>query len=109
MSTTEVRREVTNANGIPPPDLDLPCPESPADVTANLLKLTELAPDPRARFVFKSLISKLHEFVSETKYVLLYYLIVPSPSICERNVFFWHALRVFPHGRDIHYAWSRIR
>jgi len=66
MSTTEVRREVTNANGIPPPDLDLPCPESPADVTANLLKLTELAPDPRARFVFKSLISKLHEFVSET-------------------------------------------
>jgi len=41
-------------------------PESPADVTANLLELTELAPNPRARFVFKTLISKLHEFVSET-------------------------------------------
>jgi hypothetical protein len=24
MSTTEVRREVTHANGVPPPDLDLP-------------------------------------------------------------------------------------
>jgi hypothetical protein len=24
MSTTEVRREVTHANGVPPPDVDLP-------------------------------------------------------------------------------------
>ena len=27
MSTTEERREVTHANGVPPPDLDLPVRE----------------------------------------------------------------------------------
>jgi hypothetical protein len=61
MSTTEV------SHCIPPPDLDLPVrdvlpalalltysrfcfvsqyPDSPGEVTANLLKLTELAPNP---------------------------------------------------------------
>jgi len=67
-------------------------PDRPEVITDNLLKLTELAPDPcvhltyisfhistlrrsgegrRARFIFKNLISKLHEFVSETKCVSL--------------------------------------
>lgn len=53
-------------NGISRPDLDLPYPDRPEVITDNLLKLTELAPDPRVRFIFKNLISKLHEFVSET-------------------------------------------
>ncbi|KAF8462639.1 aromatic compound dioxygenase [Russula ochroleuca] len=66
MSTTEVRDEPSHANGILPPNLDLPYPDSPSEITANLLKLTELAPNPRARIVFKSLISKLHEFISQT-------------------------------------------
>jgi hypothetical protein len=110
MSSTAVRAAVPN--GIPRPDLDLPVghcsrflvnirilrcpsfqyPDRPEVITDNLLKLTELAPDPcvhliyislrpcslkrsgegrRARFVFKNLISKLHEFISETKCVLL--------------------------------------
>ena len=66
-------------------------PDSPEVITANLLKLTELAPDPyvhltylvlflyiearegrRIRFIFKNLLTKLHEFVSETKCVLLF-------------------------------------
>jgi len=108
MSPTEVRAAVSN--GIPVPDLDLPVrdsfnvdirfdvanltlrwhsqyPDGPEVVTANLLKLTELAPNPyvtypcdglyadayggrRVRFIFKNLISKLHEFVAETKSVL---------------------------------------
>jgi len=62
-------------------------PDKPEVTTANLLKLTELAPNPyvtypcnrldvdaygarRVRFIFKNLISKIHEFVAETKYVL---------------------------------------
>jgi len=66
-------------------------PEGPEDITANMLKLTELTPNPyvlvccmtllrvktsegrRVRFIFKCLISKLHEFVSETKCVLRYH------------------------------------
>lgn len=53
-------------NGISRPDLDLPYPDRPEVITDNLLKLTELAPDPRVKFIFKNLISKLHEFISET-------------------------------------------
>jgi hypothetical protein len=62
-------------------------PDKPEVITANLLKLTELAPNPyvmycipvlyvdayggdrRVGFIFKNLISKLHEFVAETKCV----------------------------------------
>lgn len=55
-----------SSNGIPPPSLDLPYSEGPEDITANALKLTELTPNPRVKFVFKSLINKLHEFISET-------------------------------------------
>ncbi|KAI0032421.1 aromatic compound dioxygenase, partial [Vararia minispora EC-137] len=55
------------SNGIPPPRLDLPYPDKAEIITQNLLKLTELAPTPRTQFVFKNLITKLHEFVSETK------------------------------------------
>jgi len=64
MSPTEVRAAVSN--GIPIPDLDLPYPDKPEVITANLLKLTENAPNPRVTFIFKNLISKLHEFVAET-------------------------------------------
>lgn len=54
------------SNGIPAPNLDLPLPDRPEIITGNLLKLTELAPNPRTKFIFHNLISKLHEFVSET-------------------------------------------
>jgi len=64
MSPTEVHAAVSN--GIPAPDLDLPYPDRPEIITANVLRLTELIPDPRSRFIFKNLISKLHEFVAET-------------------------------------------
>jgi len=64
MSSTEVRAAVSN--GLSVPDLDLPYPDKPEVITANVLKLTELMPDSRSRFIFKNLISKLHEFVAET-------------------------------------------
>ncbi|EMD35334.1 hypothetical protein CERSUDRAFT_116134 [Gelatoporia subvermispora B] len=53
-------------NGIPPPQLDLPYPDSPETITDNLLKLTELTPNPRHRFLAKTLITHLHDFVKET-------------------------------------------
>jgi len=65
MSPPEVRGAVSN--GIPPPNLDLPYPDSAEVITSNILKLTELTPDPRTRFIFQNLISKLHEFVNETR------------------------------------------
>lgn len=49
--------------------------------------------DRRARFVFKSLISKLHEFVSETKCVHR-----PSPSIEFMNVFLGMPFLCFSSG-----------
>ncbi|KAI9510325.1 aromatic compound dioxygenase [Russula earlei] len=65
MSPSEVRAAVSN--GIPPPAvLDLPYPDKPEVITANVLKLTELAPNPRVKLIFSNLISKLHEFVAET-------------------------------------------
>ncbi|THH13358.1 hypothetical protein EW146_g6850 [Bondarzewia mesenterica] len=62
---------VAKSNGIPPPPFELPVltsglPDRPEIITDNLLKLTELAPNPRTRFIFRNLISKLHEFVNET-------------------------------------------
>ncbi|KAN0137733.1 aromatic compound dioxygenase [Lactarius tabidus] len=65
MSPQEVRAAVSN--GIPPPDIDLPYPDSAEAITSNILKLTELTPDPRTKFIFQNLIAKLHEFVNETK------------------------------------------
>ncbi|VDB88790.1 unnamed protein product [Peniophora sp. CBMAI 1063] len=53
-------------NGIPPPKLDLPYPDSVEIITANLLKMLESAPTPRLRFVFKNLVTLLHQFVTET-------------------------------------------
>jgi len=53
-------------NGLPAPNLDLPWPESPETITENLLKLTQLAEDPRTKFLFSRLITHLHQFVEET-------------------------------------------
>jgi len=53
-------------NGIPAPNLDLPFPESPEVVTENLLKLTQLAENPRTKFIFTRLITHLHQLVEET-------------------------------------------
>ncbi|KAI9441731.1 aromatic compound dioxygenase [Lactarius indigo] len=72
MSPPEVRAAVSN--GIPPPDLDLRTylairqyPDSAEVITSNILKLIELAPNPRVKFIFQNLVSKLHEFVNETR------------------------------------------
>jgi len=46
MSPPEVHDARSVSNGIPPPDLDLPYPDSAEVFTSNLLKLTELTPDP---------------------------------------------------------------
>jgi hypothetical protein len=48
MSTTEVRREVIHANGIPPPDLDLPVRDySDCVCTGRLLTTSFHLPVPR--------------------------------------------------------------
>ncbi|KAG0706936.1 aromatic compound dioxygenase [Suillus ampliporus] len=54
------------SNGIAPPRFDLPLPERSDIITANIQKLTEQTPNPRHRFVFKTLIKHLHQFVNET-------------------------------------------
>ncbi|KAI0315717.1 aromatic compound dioxygenase [Amylostereum chailletii] len=58
--------KAAQSNGIGAPDLDLPYPDKAEIITDNILKLTELAPNPRTRFIFRNLLTKLHEFVSET-------------------------------------------
>lgn len=55
------------SNGIPPPKLELPYPDRPEIVTANILKLTELVPDQRTKEVLTALVTHLHQFVQETK------------------------------------------
>ncbi|KAH9174857.1 aromatic compound dioxygenase [Lactarius sanguifluus] len=66
MSPPEVRAAVSN--GVPPPpNLDLPYPDSAEVITSNILKLIELAPNPRVKFIFQNLVTKLHEFVNETR------------------------------------------
>lgn len=54
------------SNGIPTPSFDLPLPDRSDIITANVQKLTEQAPNPRHRFIFKALIKHLHQFVNET-------------------------------------------
>jgi len=54
------------SNGIPPPNLDLPYPDRPELITQNLLKLTELCPDERRKYIFKNLITHIHHFINET-------------------------------------------
>ncbi|KZT23644.1 aromatic compound dioxygenase [Neolentinus lepideus HHB14362 ss-1] len=54
------------SNGIPPPNLDLPYPDRPELITQNLLKLTELCPDERKKYIFKNLITHIHHFINET-------------------------------------------
>ena len=54
-------------------------PDSIEIITANLLKMTETAPTPRLRFVFTNLVTLLHKFVTETRYV--YYAALPHASL----------------------------
>jgi len=65
MSLPEVRAAVPNGN--PLPDIDLPYPDSAEVMTSNILKLIELTPNPRLKFIFQSLVTKLHAFVNETR------------------------------------------
>ncbi|KAI1796370.1 aromatic compound dioxygenase [Ganoderma leucocontextum] len=54
------------SNGIVPPPFQLPAPDSPDVITANMMKLTELTVDNRKRFLLKNLVTHLHSFVRET-------------------------------------------
>ncbi|KAG1776767.1 Intradiol ring-cleavage dioxygenase [Suillus placidus] len=54
------------SNGILPPSFDLPLPDRPDIITANVQKLAELTPNPRHRFIFKALFKHLHQFINET-------------------------------------------
>ncbi|KAH9833203.1 aromatic compound dioxygenase [Rhodofomes roseus] len=53
-------------NGMPAPPFFLPYPDRPELITENLMKLVELTPDPRHRFLIGNLIKHLHQFVNET-------------------------------------------
>ncbi|PCH35407.1 aromatic compound dioxygenase [Wolfiporia cocos MD-104 SS10] len=53
-------------NGLPPPPFFLPYPDRPELITENLMKLVELTPDPRHRFLVRTLITHLHQFINET-------------------------------------------
>ncbi|KAL0959722.1 hypothetical protein HGRIS_011414 [Hohenbuehelia grisea] len=59
-------KNVAVSNGIPPPALDLPFPETPEKITENLKLLNEGTSDPRNHFIFKKLVEHLHDFIRET-------------------------------------------
>ncbi|KAK7685899.1 hypothetical protein QCA50_010706 [Cerrena zonata] len=54
------------SNGIDIPDFELPYPDKPELITQNLLRLFDLVPDERVKFVMKNLVTHLHAFVNET-------------------------------------------
>jgi len=54
------------SNGIAPPPIVLPYPEKPETITSNLLRLNDISTDPRQKLIFKSLITHLHQFITET-------------------------------------------
>jgi len=60
---------VTNfavSNGIAPPAMDLPFPETPETITQNLMLLNEGTSNPRNHFIFKKLVEHMHQFIRET-------------------------------------------
>ncbi|KAI0087399.1 aromatic compound dioxygenase [Irpex rosettiformis] len=54
-------------NGVPPPPFELPYPEKAETITSNVLKLANLVPNERFKFITKNLLTHLHQFVSETR------------------------------------------
>ncbi|KAF9237391.1 Intradiol ring-cleavage dioxygenase [Melanogaster broomeanus] len=54
------------SNGISPPNFELPIPDSPDIITANLLKLVAQTPNPRLKFIYQLLVQHIHAFVKET-------------------------------------------
>ncbi|EIW85817.1 aromatic compound dioxygenase [Coniophora puteana RWD-64-598 SS2] len=66
--TTFPQDEVHHAvsNGIGAPEFNLPLPDRPEIITANILKLLEQAHDPRLRFLLKTLTRHMHQFITET-------------------------------------------
>jgi len=53
-------------NSRPRPPFDLPLPEGPDVITANMLKLNTLATTPRLKFIMDKLVEHTHQFVKET-------------------------------------------
>ncbi|KAH7887013.1 Intradiol ring-cleavage dioxygenase [Phlebopus sp. FC_14] len=60
---SNVRAAVSNA--IAPPDFELPLPDKPEIITANLLKLIEQTPNPRNKLIFQLLVKHIHAFINE--------------------------------------------
>lgn len=60
--------KVTKAesNGIPPPPFELPLPDRPEIITANMFKLNTLATSPRLKFLMDKLVEHMHGFIQET-------------------------------------------
>jgi len=54
------------SNGVPPPPFEIPLPDSPEIITANMMKLNTLTSNPRLKFIMDNLISHLHKFVEDT-------------------------------------------
>ncbi|KII87846.1 hypothetical protein PLICRDRAFT_141845 [Plicaturopsis crispa FD-325 SS-3] len=64
MAEQEVKAAVSN--GLFPPPLDLPYPDRPEIITENIVKLNEVIPNERHKFVIGKLVSHLHAFINET-------------------------------------------
>ncbi|KAG0693386.1 Intradiol ring-cleavage dioxygenase [Suillus ampliporus] len=62
------------SNGIPPPTFDLPLPDTPDVITANIQKLTEQTPNPRHRFIFQTLVKHLHHLTTDEFMVAIDFL-----------------------------------
>ncbi|KAI5115694.1 hypothetical protein M0805_002837 [Coniferiporia weirii] len=62
--TSNVNKAVSN--GIPAPPFELPIPDRPEIITANMYKLNTLATTPRLQFLMNNLVKHLHGFVEET-------------------------------------------
>ncbi|KAI0315716.1 aromatic compound dioxygenase [Amylostereum chailletii] len=54
------------SNGISAPDFALPYPDKPEIISENMLKLVQLTPNPRIRFLLHNLVEMLHEYVRKT-------------------------------------------
>ncbi|KAH9946907.1 aromatic compound dioxygenase [Amylocystis lapponica] len=66
MSAPQPQQKKAESNGIPPPKFNLPFPNDPETITQNVFKLLELCQNPRHRFLARSLVTHLHQFVNET-------------------------------------------
>jgi len=65
-SVSEAAPGMAQSNNLPPPPFELPYPAKPEDITANIMKLNELIPDERFKFLISKLTQHIHTFAKET-------------------------------------------